>query len=500
MSDIRRQSIISTIIIYVGFAVGVVNTYFFTKEGLFSPDNYGLISIFIAVATTMQAFGTLAMPAYIFKFYPYYSHNLPARKNDMPAIALVMGCIGFLLVMLFGIIFQDFVIRKYGENAPDFVKYYYWSFPFGFGLTIYMILQAYGWSIHKAIVTNFLKEVVWRVLTSILIALFVWHVITDFSFFIKLYSFTYIGIAVFFLIYLIATRQIHFTFKISKVTRRYFKKILSLCIFMYSGLVIMNVSLVFDSLVIASVLTDGLKKVGVFSIAQLATSIIEAPQRAIIASSVAHLAKSWKDKDLGKIQRIYQRSSINMLLFATGIYFLILLNYNQAIITLGIGDLYLLGFNAFIFLGLTKVVDLGCGVNAQIIATSTYWRFELISGIVLLCFMLPLSYLFAKKFDIMGPAIANLISVGMYNAIRIIFLWKKFKIQPFNKFSVFILLSSALAFAICYLSFDKMNGFPGMIVRSVAFVLLYGMTAVYFKLSPDIQPVWNTVKKRLRIK
>lgn len=500
MSDIRRQSIISTLIIYVGFGVGMVNTYLLTKNGYFTPDNYGLIQIFIAVATTMQAFATLAMPSYIFKFYPYYSHNLTRDKNDMPTIALTIGCIGFLLVALFGILFQDLVIKKYSENAPDFVTFYYWTFPFGFGLSMYMILQSYGWSMHKAVITNFLKEVLWRLLTSFLILFFILKLIPSFSSFIKLYSFTYLAIALILFIYLVTTKKIQFTLQISKVTRRYFKKIVSLCVFVYSGLLIMNIAFVFDSLVIASVLQDGLKKVGVFSIAQLATSIIEAPQRAIIASSVGHLAKAWKDKDMSKIQRIYQRSSINMLLFATGIYFLILLNFKQAITTFGIGDLYLMGFSAFIFLGLTKVVDLGCGVNAQIIATSSYWRFELVSGIVLLCFMLPLSYILAKHFDIMGPAIANLISGSVYNGIRIIFLWRKFKLQPFNKRSVFILLFASIVFLVCYIGFDKISGIPGMFVRSMTFLVLYGGIAVYFRLSPDIEPVWNTVRKRMGIK
>ena len=83
MSTIRRQSIISSVVIYIGFAIGLLNTYLFTKEGLFTTADYGLISIFMPVATLMMAFASLAMPSYIFKFYPYYHDHLPPRKNDM---------------------------------------------------------------------------------------------------------------------------------------------------------------------------------------------------------------------------------------------------------------------------------------------------------------------------------------------------------------------------------------------------------------------------------
>ena len=94
MSSIRRQSIISSLVIYTGFAVGLLNTYFFTRQGTandFSAAQYGLTTIFIAIATMMSAFATMAMPAYIFKFFPYYNDNLPPRKNDIITWALQDG-------------------------------------------------------------------------------------------------------------------------------------------------------------------------------------------------------------------------------------------------------------------------------------------------------------------------------------------------------------------------------------------------------------------------
>ena len=478
----------------------MLNVYFFTKEGLFTPSQYGLTGIFIAIASMMQAFASLAMPSYIFKFHPYYNHHLSARKNDMVTWALLIGCIGFLLVMLAGWVFKDLMIRKFGENSPDLVNHYYWIFPMGFGLTVYTILESYTWSIHKPVLTSFLKEVLWRLFTSVLIIFFIFHAIGSFDVFIKMYAFTYPGIALTLFIYLIATKQIHFTFELSKVTRRYFKKIISLCLFVYSGMLIFTLSQVFDSLVIASVLDDGLSKAGIFGLAQIMTSVIQAPQRGIIAASIAHLSKAWKDKNMELLQKIYQRSSINLLLFAAGIFALITLNYREAIYTLGLKDAYLAGFSAFVLLGLTRVIDLGTGLNAQIIATSNYWRFELMSGIILLAFMLPLTYFLTKQYDILGPAIANLISQGIiYNLIRIIFLWKKFKLQPFTPASLYTVIVAVGCYAICYFGFKNIHGFTGLFLRSAAFVLLYGGSVIYFKLSPDVQPVWSSIRKRMGV-
>ena len=500
MSTIRRQSIISSIVIYTGFAVGLLNTYFFTKENLFTAEQYGLTTIFIAIAALMMAFATLAMPSYIFKFFHYYNDHLPPRKNDMITWALLVGIIGFVLVIIAGLVFKHLVIRKFSENSQQLVDYYYWIFPMGFGYTIYIILEAYTWGLGKSVFTNFLREVQWRLFTTFFILLFMAGIIGSFDLFIKLFAFAYPGIAVILLAYLIFTKKIYFTFNISKVSRRFFKKILTLCIYFYSGTVIITLSQVFDTIVIASVLDDGVIKAGVFNLAFILTSVIQAPQRGIISASVSHISKGWKDKNMGLIQRIYQRSSINQLVFAAGLFLLIWLNFTDAIITFKLKEVYLDGLYVFFFLGLTKVVDMGTGLNGQIISTSTYWRFELISGIILLAIMLPLTYIMAKRFDIIGPAIAGLISISIYNGIRILFLWKKFKLFPFSLQSFYTLLLAAATFGICYFAFRDIHGLWGMIIRSIVFVAIYFSGAIYFKLSPDIQPVLQTIRKRLGLK
>ncbi len=497
MSTIRKQSIISSLLVYVGFAFGLVNTYFLTKQGLFTAEQYGLTTIFVNIAGMMMAFAALGMPSYVAKFYPYYHDHLSQRKNDMFTWALLISAIGFILVMIAGIALKHVIIRKFSENSALLVNYYYWIFILGFGLTIYSILEVYAWNFNKSILTNYLREVQWRLFTTILVVLFATNIIPDFDLFIKLYAFTYPAIAIILFIYLVVTKKIHFTFSISKVSRRYFKKILALCTFVYSGLIIFQLSQVFDSIVIASVLDDGLSKAGIFALAKLMGSVIQAPQRGIISASIAHLSRAWKEKNRALIQRVYQRSSINLLIFAAGIFSLITLNYTEAILTFKLKDAFLLGFNAFVFIGLTCVIEMGTGLNSQIIATSTYWRFELISGVILLIFMLPLTYILTKQYDILGPAIANLISITIYNTIRIIFLWRKFRLFPFTIQSAYTVLLAATCFAACYFLFINMHGWTGLILRSLAFIITYAGAAFYLNLSPDVKPVLQTIKKRL---
>lgn len=495
---IRRQSIISSIVIYIGFAVGLLNTYFFTKEGLFTSAEYGVTKIFIDIAALIASLSTFAMPGFIYKFYPYYNDNLKPRQNDMLAWAVLISIIGFLLVVFLGFTFKELVYRKYSENSPLFVTYYYWIFPMGLGLTLYNVLEAYAWSLHKSILTNFVKEVEWRLLTTVVIILFFLKIVPDFNLFIKLYSLTYLGIAITLLIYIVGTGKARFVFKISKVTRRFIKKIARFCFFIYGGGLVFTLSQVFDSFVIGATLDNGMEKVGIFSLAYILTSLIQAPQRGIVAASVAHLSKAWKDKNLHAIQTIYERSSINQLIFASFMLILITLNYTDAVTTFKLKPEYLLGYQAFVILGLMRLVDMGTGVNAQIIGTSNYWKFELTSGIILLILMLPLNYFLTKRLDIIGPALANLISLTIYNFIRIVFLWKKYKLFPFTPKSIYTLNLALAVFIITWILFDSWQGLSGLFTRSIFAIILFGIGVFILNLSPDIKPIWESVFNRIR--
>lgn len=500
MSKVRRQSIISTFIIYTGFFIGLINNYFLLQKDYFSTEEYGLYSAFQNIAILIAAVAPFGSLSYIYKFYPYYHNRVPDKKSDLLGIALLLTLFGFVVIGLFGFIFKDIIVAKYSVNSKLFVDYYAWMFPFGLGLTLFGLLEAFTWTLRKPVVTNTLREVVWRLIVLLLIILFIKGAITNFSLFFKIFSFSYFVIIIALIIYLISLKKLYFNFKLSNVTRKFKKKIISFTTYAFGASIVFNLAQIFDTLVIMSVLEDGLAKAGVYSLAQLMGSVIQAPQRAVITSSVVPLAHAWKDKNIQLIRTIYQRSSINLFIFSLGIFLLILLNYQEAIITFKLNADMLNGFSVFIFIGLTRVTDMGTGVNAQIIGTSSKFRFEFYSGIVLLLFMLPLSYILAHKYDMLGPAIANLISVCIYNFIRIVFLWKKFRLFPFSMATLYTLITGAAIYSICYFLFRDMHSWIGLFARSICFVVLYATCVYTFNFSPDVKIVLNTILTRLGVR
>jgi O-antigen/teichoic acid export membrane protein len=486
--------------VYFGFSLGFLNTYLFTKDGGFTKEEFGLTGIFIAFATLMYSFANLGMPSYIYKFYPYYNDNLDKKRNDILTWALLVSLLGFCVIAISGVYFRDIFIRKFGENSPELLKYYYWIFPFGLGLTLFSILESYAWQLKKSVLTTFLREVQFRLFATILIVLF-FAGFLDFDIFIKVYSFTYLGIAIILLVYLFVRGNIHLTFTVSIISKKFFKKILTLVSFVFGGSLVFAIAQVFDSLLIASVLKDGLAQLAVYTLANNIASLIQAPQRGIVSSSIAALSQAWKDKDMPRVARIYKQSSINQLIFAVGMFSLIWLNFSDAVFTFHMQEGYIDARWVFFFIGLLRIIDMGTGVNSQIIGTSTRWKFEFYTGVLLLLLTLPLNYILTKYyFGIIGPAVANLLAFTVYNIIRYQYLYKKFNLQPFTKQTGYTILLGLGSFFICYFLFASYSGFAGMFLRSICFLILYVSGTLTLKLSVDILPIWNTLLKKLRIK
>jgi O-antigen/teichoic acid export membrane protein len=503
MSTIRRQSIISTLLIYAGFIFGAVNTYLFTQQGTFSHsftlEQYGLTRVLIVTANFLYGFASFGLAAVIHKFFPYYKDNVKDRENDLLTICLALSLAGFILTMAAGLVFEPLIVRKFSSKSPLLVQYYLWVFPFLFFYLFYSILEAWAWGLRKTIFTNFLRETGFRISTTVLIILFLLGGL-EFQLFIKLFSCMYAVCFFALLWYLIKIKKFNLTLTLSRVTKKFWKKMLTLMLFVYGGIVIQVTAQSIDSFAIASYVKDALTYLAIYDFSTYICSLIQAPQRSMIAISIPVLSQAWKDKDFPTVQKVYSRSSLNLLMLSLFIFLLIWLNYNDAIDTFGLNPNLKAGKIVVLLWSLKYIIDMGTGVNAQIIGTSIFWRFEFLSGVVLLALAVPLNIILVKTFSIEGAALSTLIAFTVYNIIRLVFLWRKFRMQPFSINTLYVMVHALACYVIPYLLFRDMHDFWGMAVRSTVFVVLYVITAFRLKISPDIEPVWATVKRRIGIK
>lgn len=495
MANIRKQAIISSILVYAGFLVGAINIYLYTKNGSFTEAEFGLTRLFFDVAQNFYAFGSLGFIAVMYKFYPYYKDNLPRRENDLLTWGLLSAFIGFIVLVILGLVFEPIVVRKFSERSALFVQYYHWIFPFAFGMLFFSMLEGYAWALQKTVVSNFLKETGLRLITTIIISLNLFGII-NFTQFVQLFAFMYLFIFLALLVYLISIGHFHITFKISRVTKKFWKKMATMQSLIFGGIVIGSLGQTIDGILIASL--KGLSSAGIYTLAQYVANLVQVPQRSIQSISTGVLAQAWKDKNYPEINRIYSRSCINLLLMALFIFGNIILNVKEAITILDIQANYLTGLEVMMVLGLVRLVDAGTGVNGTIIATSNYWKFDFISGVVMLTILIPLNYNLIVHYGIVGSAYAQLIAYTIYNFIRFEFLRRKFGFQPFNQKTLFALLLGFAALAIAYFLCASIESWLGIFSRCIVFSALMIAGVFYFELTPDAMQLYYKWKERKR--
>ena len=160
MSQIRKNSLKTSIWIYIGIIIGAINTYFLTHKAWFSTDENGLTRALLEVGLLLFAFSTLGVTSFLYKFFPYYGDNLPPKKNDMLSLALIVALCGFAITATAAWFLEPVIVRKFSKNSLLLVQYFYWGLPMAFLMLIYQVLEAYAYGFYKGMLTSILKETV----------------------------------------------------------------------------------------------------------------------------------------------------------------------------------------------------------------------------------------------------------------------------------------------------------------------------------------------------
>src|SRR2546430_1572185 len=121
MGLIRKQSIASSVIIYTGFVVGAVNTWFFASH-YFTPEQYGLTRVLLDMTQILFVLANLGSLPIMYRFYPYYRDWLPMEKRDLVGKMFLVSLGGFICVCIGLVVFKDLFMRKFIGNAPLLVQ------------------------------------------------------------------------------------------------------------------------------------------------------------------------------------------------------------------------------------------------------------------------------------------------------------------------------------------------------------------------------------------
>lgn len=492
MGIIQKQGVKSSFFIMIGFLIGAVNLLILFPM-FFSKNDQGLVRAMLDIGATLSVFCTLGTLPVIYKFFPFYNHYLGPKKNELPFLTLIINLIGFGILLIIGWQQKDFIIRKLGKS-PSLAQYFNYVYPYTFFLLIFYWLESFAWGLRKGVYSNFLRETLIRILTTLLIIAFGLNYI-NLNVFLTLFSLLYLIPSLLLLINLIKSNEFSLNnINISSVTKRLKGKMFSFALFVFAGQFFNLLARTNDTFLIVGL--RGLNDAAIFAIATYVSAILEIPQRSLNSISIPVLATSWKNKDFENIKHIYHKSVSNLLAIGLLLFGLIWLNVDNLVNFLNwVSHKEAGGYDAIskliFILGLAKLIDLATGVNSQIIGTSNFWKFDFFTNLFYILLSLPLNFYLIKNYNLEGLAYSNLIALCLYNSIRFVFLYKKFKLQPYTfKHGLFLLLSIGLILLVHQIPIVN-NIIANIVLQSALFGISFYLLASWINPAPEALEIVN---------
>lgn len=493
MTTIRRQSIFSLIFIYAGFLIGAFNVlYLFPRY--FTAAEFGLTRLLLELAILLSTLCTAGMVPVSIKFFPFHKKYLPEKKNDLLFVTLTVTIIGTTLMMVLLPMLKPLIIRKFGYRSPLFVEYFDLLYPLTIGMSLFSLFEGYAWIIRKTIVSNFLKEFLFRFLTTALIVGFIFSVFKGFSQFAHFFSLTYLPPLLILVYYVFQSKQFNFTPEVSPVTRRLGGKMAGFGLAFFASSTLNALAKTNDSIILASQSTQGLTDTAVFNIATYLITLMEVPQRSLTSAATPQIAIAWKDRNYARLTSIYNKTALNLLIIGMGLIGLIWLNIDELVIFLG--PTYAPITSLILILGVAKIIDMGTGMNSQILMLSKHWKIDLFSNMFFVVISLVLNYFLTRKLGVRGPAYGGLIAICFFNLIRFVAIWKIYQLQPFSWDNLKVIIYALACIFITWLLPDTGNIYLNVVLSTALFVILYVVMIVKSGISKDINEVLNNLIKR----
>ncbi|MCF8463869.1 MAG: polysaccharide biosynthesis C-terminal domain-containing protein [Flavobacteriales bacterium] len=492
MGIIRKQSIQTSLLSYLGVGLGYINVVLLFPK-FFAPEEFGLTRVLIAVIGISAQVALFGLTNAIIKFFPKFREGDEENHHGFLGLNLLWGIAGVFVVGAVLFFAQSWIVEYKKGTSDLFVDYYVLLFPFLLFEVLNQLLSSYTRALYHSVINVFFREVFLRFTTTTLILLFYFDWL-DIGQFMWLFVLQQGLIALGMLIYLKAIG--HFNLKID---RPFLTRELRAEIFHYRTFTMLtNVSaimLVSVDVVMISYMM-GLDNTAFYTVAYYIMALINIPRNAINNVSLSVVSDAWKREDRAAIQTVYAKTSINQLLI--GILIFAGIWANEANIFRMLPAEYADGKWVLFFVGVGKLMDVGFGINSGIISTSSVFRFDTYANVILLVVTVVLNLIFIPAYGIAGAAAATSISLASFNISKYIFLKMKFGFDPFSWKSMVTILLGLIAYAASLLLPEQSNFIVDIILRSSIILLVYLPISLAFKLSEDVNAFLLVIWQQIR--
>ncbi len=483
MGIIKRQAVRSTVINFAGVSIGSVSRLIMPL--ILTSSQIGVLTYLSSLSGFFYMVFTFGYNLILKKVFPEYRDDEKGHSGFL-LFGVFLSLFGCLLAILTFYSLQGFLLNG-GEEVPSLTQQFIFLVPY---LIIFRILfiniDGYVRMQFKTIIGTFLDGFVGKVI--LLSALILFH-------------YTFIGFEKFIYLYCLALAlpgaviviySFFITKKIVLPSRKLLNEYPRFRVFVLFGILTGasgSIIQLIDTFMIYK-MSDPLEAeslLGVYGIMFFAASLINIPSRNLRQIASVVVAEEWKNLNLKKINDIYKQSA-NTLLVVGSLLFLIGWVCLEPVLTF-LPPEYVNGIYVFFFLGLGRVIELGTGINIDIIETSRIYKYNTYFNLVLAVLVLIFNLVGIYYYGIVGAAFGSFLAQTIINFLRGYYLYKEFKLWPFdlNLFKAFSLFLVLLALSF-FLNYEAAPIYQ-IIINLLGFGGVYIIAGYYLNFSENLNKV-----------
>lgn len=414
-----KQVVWFAIINYLGTAIGVVSSL------LIYPRNFefqGIVRYIDSISQLLFPVMVLGASQSLIKFYPALNEQ---RQKQLFLYSIfsvgVVGTMVFIGIMLY---------ENLGE--PEYKGLVYFAFPIAVALAFVELFKKQLQDLQKIAWPAMFEKLIPKVVLPAAFLLLVYNVVTrDTALWIYMCGF--VLILFFTAIYLFNHYKPGFNYRFKtlfgEISRREY---LRYSLYSLVGSLGSLLAFRIDGLIIPKMIS--MEANGVFSIGAILATTLQIPAVGMFALYAPIISNYLKNHNIAELNVKYKE--IARLLFFIGALL-------YGCIFIGIEDLFRLmpdydKLKATIpiieILGFSVLVNMATGFNGEIITYSKYYRFNLMAVLLLIGVNVSLNiYFIDAGYGITGVAWASFISMTLFNISKLVFIYRKFKLIPFDK-------------------------------------------------------------------
>lgn len=436
MGIVARQGIKYTLVGYAGFVLGALSTYF-----LFPLDYqfYGTLSYTMSVAEIFVPFVVFGVSYANVKYF--YKTQKEGKHQNVFALSLGFIVLNFLLFAgIFGLVHYCFPSLMNTERWG--LRYF--ILPLVLILSLCHLCNRYASNYKRIAIPNIFENIFPKMANVLAFVFFLLGAGYYFSLsvFVGVLSLALLG----YFVYLNRLEKFSWNFSTHYLSKDgFYKSFLSYSFFGFLGNVGNFIAIKIDKIMIGDFIS--MQEVGIYSTILGMISLISMPQLGLFSISAPIINRCLEEGDMEELDRFHKKTSLNLFFLGTLLFTGLLSGFPYLTLFIKNG-LYLLESEPVVWiLGSAILVDLATGFNGNIISLSKYYRFNILIMLLLAVMSIVLNYLFLHytELGIVGIALATAISLFVYNAIKLVFNYRKFKVNPITMEMLLLAIISTLS-------------------------------------------------------